>query len=175
MSYLLLNSQKATAAAAATLRESTLCDMGIFTTWSAAVIVSFGNPSPSVPIIIARRGTVVSLGSAMEMESSVSAMAAVVKPNSFSCPIPPSSHVHGTRKTDPMDTLIARRLSGSHELRVNSTASIPSAAALRNMAPIFVVSTTPSMTTIRRASRQTSFSSGSFGRRIAHNTPRVRV
>ena len=50
-----LNSQNATLAAAATLSESTPYAMGILTTKSAALIVSPGKPSPSVPIMMARR------------------------------------------------------------------------------------------------------------------------
>lgn len=172
---LLRSSQNATAAAAATLRESTLCDMGIRTTWSAAAMVSCGSPSPSVPIIMARRGIVVSSGSAMDIELSVSAIAAVVNPMLCSFSYPPSSQVQGTRNTLPMDTLTARRLKGSHELCVRSTASIPSAAALRNMAPMFVVSTTPSITTMRLAFAHTSSMLGSTGRCMAHRTPRVSV
>ena len=41
------------------------------------------------------------------------------------------------------------RFNGSHEEGVRNTASIPNAAADRKMAPIFVVSTTPSMMTVR--------------------------
>ena len=46
----------------------------------------------------------------------------------------PSIHVHGTRKTVPIETRTARRFRGSQELRVNSTASMPRAAAERKMA-----------------------------------------
>ena len=37
----------------------------------------------------------------------------------------PFNHVHGTKNTEPIDTLTARRFNGSQELRVNKTASIP--------------------------------------------------
>ena len=171
----LRSSQKATAAAAATLSESTLCDMGMRTTCVALAMVSAGRPSPSVPMMIASLGRVVSSGESMGVESSVSAMAAVAKPSECSCSMPPSSQLQGTRKTLPMETRTARRLSGSHELRVSSTASMPSAAAERNMAPMLVVSTTPSMTTMRLALWHISSTGGSMGRCIAHSTPRVRV
>ena len=111
----------------------------------------------------------------MEMELSVSAIAAVLNPNRPKSRIVPSIHVQGIKKTDPIDTLTARRFSGSQELRVNNTASIPSAAAERKIAPILVLSTTPSITTMRRAFRQTSSTLRSTGRRMAHNTPRVRT
>lgn len=84
-----------------------------------------------------------------------------------------SSQVHGTRNTLPIDTLTARLLSGSHDVGVRSTPSIPRAAAERNIAPIFVVSTTPSITTIRRASPHISPTGTGLLRRMAHNTPRV--
>ena len=60
--YLFLSSQKATAAAAATLSESTVCDMGMRATWSALSMVLCGSPSPSVPMIIASLGMVVRVG-----------------------------------------------------------------------------------------------------------------
>lgn len=107
-----------------------------------SAIASCERPSPSVPITIANRGSVFKTGLSMEMELSVSAMAAVRKPNSPSVSRGPSIHVHGTRKTVPIETRTARRFRGSQELRVNSTASMPRAAAERKMAPILVVSTT---------------------------------
>ena len=122
---------------------------------------------------MARRGSLASAGSSMATEWGVSAMATVRKPWSRSEPAGPSSHVHGTRKTLPIDTRTALRLSGSHELRVSSTASMPRAAAERNMAPMFVVSTTPSITTTRRAPRHTSATVFMAGRRMAQSTPRV--
>lgn len=64
-------------------------------------------------------------------------------------------------------------MSGSHVSRVSSTASTPSAAAERNMAPMFVVSVTPSITATRRAPRHTSAAAASGGRRMAQSTPRV--
>ena len=111
----------------------------------------------------------------METELSVSAMAAVRKPNLPKSLREPSIQVHGTRKTVPIDTLTARRFNGSQELRVSSTASIPRAAAERKIAPMLVVSTTPSITTMRRASRQTSAILRTAGRRMAQRTPRVRT
>ena len=86
-----------------------------------------------------------------------------------------SVHVHGTRNTDPIDTLTARLLSGSHESAVTSTASMPSAAAERKMAPMLVLSTTPSITATLWASPHTSLTVGMDLRRMAHSTPRVRV
>ena len=79
------------------------------------------------------------------------------------------------KKTVPIETRTARRFRGSQELRVNSTASMPRAAAERKMAPILVVSTTPSITTIRRAPRQTSSILFGTGRRMAQRTPRVKT
>ena len=105
----------------------------------------------------------------MLMESSLRAMAAVRNPNPLRLLTGLSSHVHGTRNTDPIDTRTARRFSGSHELLVSSTASMPKAAAERKMAPMLVVSVTPSITTThgtehtprqrvtRQLSKQTSF------------------
>ena len=76
--------------------------------------------------------------------------------NSFSESMGRSSHVHGTRNTEPIDTLTDRRFSGSQEVGVSSTPSMPSAAADLNMAPMLVVSVTPSITTMRRELRHTS-------------------
>ena len=81
MNYdLLRSSQKATAEAAATLRESTWCDIGMRTTRSASAMVCGASPSPSVPIMRASRSCWCKLGSPRGMELSVSAMAAVVNP-----------------------------------------------------------------------------------------------
>ena len=121
------------------------------------------------------RGSAASRGSSMGRESLVRAMATLRKPSVRTLSIGSSTHVHGTRNTEPMDTRTARRLSGSHELRVSSTASMAKAAAERKMAPMLVVSTTPSMTTMRRASLQISLTAGSAGRRMAQSTPRVSV
>ena len=87
----------------------------------------------------------------MDTELSVSAIAAVRKPKLLRSEREPSIHVHGIQKTAPIDTLTARRFNGSQELRLSNTASIPNAAAERKIAPILVASTTPSITTIRRA------------------------
>ncbi len=81
----------------------------------------------------------------------------------------------GTKNTDPMLTLMARRLSGSHDVGVSITASIPSAAAERNIAPIFVVSTTESIMTILCDVLHRDDGEEGCGRRMAHSTPRVRV
>ena len=102
-------------------------------------------------------------------------MAAVLNPNHLKSRIVPSIHAQGIKKTDPIDTLTARRFNGSQELRVNNTASIPRAAAERKIAPTLVLSTTPSITTMRRAFRQTSSTLRNTGRYIAHNTPRVKT
>ena len=50
---------------------------------------------------------------------------------------------------------------------------MPSAAAERKMAPMFVVSVTASTTTTRRAPLHTSAAVRGAGRRMAHSTPRV--
>ena len=72
-----------------------------------------------------------------------------------------------------MLTLIARLQSGSQQVGDSSTASMPSAAAERKIAPIFVESTIPSKTAMRLAPPQTlSAERGGF-LRIAQNTPRV--
>ena len=73
-----------------------------------------------------------------------------------------------------MLTRTARRFSGSQQLGLSSTASTPSAAAERKIAPMLVVSTMPSSTATRRASRQSASAPGSGLRRMAHSTPRVR-
>ena len=138
-------------------------------------MVFFGRPSPSVPMIIARRGSVFRTGSSSVMESSVNAIATVLKPSLCSDSMGASSQVQGIRKTLPIDTLTARRFRGSQVSRVRMTASIPKAAADRKIAPIFVVSVTPSMTTTRRASRRTSLTDGICFRRMAQRTPRVSV
>ena len=111
----------------------------------------------------------------MEIESSVSAIAAVRKPHFRKSLRGPSIQVHGTKKTAPIDTLTTRRFNGSQELRVSNTASIPRAAAERKIAPMLTASTTLSITTIRRASRHTSSILRGAGRRMAQRTPRVRT
>ena len=57
-----------------------------------------------------------------------------------------SMRVHGTWNTVPIETRIARRYSGSAHRGVTSTASTPSAAALRKTAPTLVWSTMSSRT-----------------------------
>ena len=52
---------------------------------------------------------------------------------------------------------------------------MPRAAALRKIAPMLVVSTTESMTAMRRALVHTCSTDGNCGRRMAQSTPRVRV
>lgn len=56
---------------------------------------------------------------------------------------------------------------------VNKTASMPSAAALRKIAPMFVGFITFSSTAMRREFVQTSATLFKAGRRIAHSMPRV--
>ena len=78
----------------------------------------------------------------------------------------------GTSSTVPMLTRTERRSRGSQQEGVTSTASIPSAAAERNAAPILVLSTIFSRTATRWAFRQISSAERGFGRRTAHSTPR---
>lgn len=61
-------SKKATALAAATLRESTPWDIGIITVWSQASIVSCERPSPSVPRTMASFEAFASVGSVMDRD-----------------------------------------------------------------------------------------------------------
>ena len=72
-----------------------------------------------------------------------------------------------------MLTRTARRHSGSQQDGVSKIASMPSAAAERKIAPIFVESTMFSNTATRRASESSVSASGSLGLRMAHSTPRV--
>ena len=112
---------------------------------------------------------------------SLRAMAAVLKP-SFCRRSSPGcghsegsapSHAQGTWKTVPMLTRTARRQRGSQQEGVVNTASTPSAAADRKIAPRLVESTIPSSTAIRRAPAQSCSAWGRRGRRMAHRTPRV--
>ena len=106
---------------------------------------------------------------------SVSAIAAVLKPSDLSCPIQSSPrYVHGTWNTVPMLTRTARRYSGSLPSAVSRTASMPSAAAERKIAPMFVGFITFSSTAMRRAPRHTSSTEHSLGRSMAHSIPRVK-
>lgn len=75
-----------------------------------------------------------------------------------------------------MLTRTARRVSGSQHVEVSSTASMPSAAAERKIAPMFVASTTFSKTAMRPRTVQ------NVRRRLwcgathrAQNTPRERI
>ena len=74
-----------------------------------------------------------------------------------------------------MLTRTARRHSGSQHPGESSTASMPSAAALRKMAPMLVESTMFSSTATRFAPAQTSSTLRGAGRRMAQSTPRVRA
>ena len=73
-----------------------------------------------------------------------------------------------------MLTRAARRYKGSLPASVSSTASMPSAAALRKIAPMFVGFITFSSTATRRASRQSASAGGSARRRMQQSMPRVR-
>ena len=72
-----------------------------------------------------------------------------------------------------MLTRTARRLRGSQQVGVTSTASICRAAAERKIAPTLVGSTMPSSTATRLARAHSSSTEGSLGRRMAHRMPRV--
>ena len=73
-----------------------------------------------------------------------------------------------------MLTRVQRRYSGSLHSGVRSTASIPSAAAERKMAPTLVGFITRSSTTTRLALAHTCSTAGSSLRFMAHSIPRVR-
>ena len=73
-----------------------------------------------------------------------------------------------------MLTRMARRYRGSLPALVSSTASMPSAAAERKIAPRFVGFITFSSTATRVAPRSTAAGSASGGRRMAQSIPRVR-
>ena len=73
-----------------------------------------------------------------------------------------------------MLTRTARRYNGSLPALVSSTASMPSAAAERKIAPRFVGFITFSSTATRDASCSSTAGSRSFGLRIAQSIPRVR-
>ena len=95
---------------------------------------------------MANLGSVAKMGLSIEIDFSVSAIATVRNPSLCNSLGEPSNQAHGIRKTAPIETLTARRFNGSQELRVSNMASIPRAAAERKIAPMLVVSTTPSMT-----------------------------
>ena len=80
---------------------------------------------------MANLGSVAKIGLSMEIDFSVSAIATVRKPCLRNSLGELSNQVHGIRKTEPIETLTARRFNGSQELRVNNIASIPKAAAER--------------------------------------------
>ena len=84
-----------------------------------------------------------------------------------------SKYVHGIWNTVPMLTRLALRYNGSAQACVKSTASIPSAAAERKIAPTFVGFTTFSKTAIRFAPLQTLCTEGSGCRYIAQSIPLV--
>ena len=97
-------------------------------------------PSTSASLSQPRRRS-----SCRKIASSDSASAAVEKPSERSSGTPSAAQarslpmrVHGTWNTVPIDTRAARRYSGSWHDGVTSTASMPSAAAERNTAPMFV-------------------------------------
>ena len=124
---------------------------------------------------MANLGSVAKMGLSIEIDFSVSAIATVRNPSLCNSLGEPSNQAHGIRKTDPIETLTARRFNGSQELRVSNMASIPRAAAERKIAPMLVVSTTPSMTAIRRAPLHISSTLFDVGRCMAQRTPRVSI
>ena len=136
-------------------------------------MVAFGSPSPSVPITTAFLSCLFSSGASSGRELSSSAMARVAKPSALSSPTGSWLQVQGTRNTVPIETLTARRLSGSQESSLSTTASTPKAAAERKMAPMLVVSVTPWITHTFLALRHVSSSAGLGLRRMAQSTPRV--
>ena len=84
--------------------------------------------------------------------------------------------VHGTWNTVPIDTRTLRRYSGSAHRGVTSTASTPSAAQLRKIAPTLVWSTMSSRTATRRAPASSAATGrGSSGRCIDGERPAVHV
>ena len=117
----------------------------------------------------------------MGSASPVSASAQVEKPIARRRESPASGQsaalspmrAQGTWNTAPMLTRTARRFSASQVVGVSSTASTPSAAAERKIAPTFVASTMPSSTATRRAPRQASSGAGSGFLFMAQSTPRV--
>ena len=113
----------------------------------------------------------------MLSESSRSAIAAVLNPKPRRSSVHGLSsgrYVHGTWNTVPMLTRTARRYSGSLPALVSSTASMPSAAAERKIAPMFVGFITFSSTATRVMPRSSSSAGRRRGRRIAQSMPRVR-
>src|SRR5699024_2653730 len=134
--------QNTTALAAATLRESTPPAIGIITCSSAARSVAGFSPWPSAPSTKATfRPEPRSTASSVEAPS-LRASASTSNPAPCSSSTPSrgqvGSRVQGTWKTVPIDTRIERRYSGSAHCGLTSTASTPSAAAERNMAPTLV-------------------------------------
>ena len=104
-------------------------------------------------------------------------MAATVKPWSRSACRSPgqfSSRAHGTWNTVPMLTRTLRRYSGSPQRGETRTASTPSAAAERKIAPTLVWSTMSSSTATRRAPARSSGSGTGSGRCMAAIAPRWR-
>ena len=101
----------------------------------------------------------------MLTERSVSAMATVLNPSAERAVSGSSIQLQGTRKTVPIETRTARRLSGSQLVGVSRTESTPRAAAERNMAPMLVVSVTPSITATREAVAHSSRQGRGPGRR----------
>ena len=79
----------------------------------------------------------------------------VVKPAPSARSSTDAIRVHGIRSTCPIDTRTQRRYSGSEHSASSSTASTPSAAALRNSTPRFSWSLTRSSTATRRAPSST--------------------
>src|SRR5690606_15306103 len=79
-----------------------------------------------------------------------------------------------TRRTCPIDTRTLLRYSGSAHDAPSSTPSTPNAAALRNIAPRFSWSLTPSSTASTRAFATTSSHVGLGARSATASTPRLR-
>ena len=171
--------QNTTALAAATFSESTPPAIGMTTCSSTACSVAGFSPWPSAPSTKATFRSGLRSTASSSTAPSVRARASTSKPASCSRSIPApgqaSSLVHGTWKTVPIETRIERRYSGSAHCGVTSTASTPSAAAERNIAPTFMWSTMSSSTATVRASRSRSAAAGSSGRCIAASAPRWRL
>ncbi len=163
----------ATAAAVATFSESTPLAIGIRTRSEAAAIAASVRPGPSAPSSTAQRAGTRTSRSGTARASGVRASTSNPWSRRSESGHGSGSTANGTRSTCPIDTRTLRRYSGSAHRSSSSTASTPNAAALRNSAPRFSKSLSPSSTAIRRVDAASSAGSSGPGRSADASTPRV--
>src|SRR5664279_4680278 len=166
---------KAIAAAVATFNESTPAAIGMRALTFAARSAAGVRPGPSEP---SRNATRPAGPASRSVTSPLGVNAMVRNPLSrnrfIAAPGQPGSTANGTPSTVPMETRTLRRYSGSAHPSASRMAPMPKAAALRNKAPRFSWSPTPSSTATVRSESSRFAAGGNPTRSAVASTPRLR-